>query len=81
MTEKRKPFQDLPGNQNPQFIKDGKAIYFALKEKYPEQTDEHLDNILNGLCAALSCLVCEHVDKGDHKNFIQLIWVILNKNL
>ncbi len=81
MNKERTPFQDLPGKENPQFLIDGKRIYMELKEKYPNNTNEDLDNILNGLCAALICLVRGNVDKSNHKNFLQLIWKILNKNL
>lgn len=77
----RKPFQHLPGNENPQFLEDGKNIYLELKKKYPENTNKDLDNILNGLCAALICLTFDNVEKDNHKNFLQLIWNILNKNL
>ena len=80
-SEKRKPFQDLPGEQNPQFLEDGKQIYLYLRNKYPNNTDKDLDNILNGICASLLCLVHANVDKSNHKNFLQLIWKILNKNI
>lgn len=78
---KRKSFQELPGDDNPQFLEDGKLIYFALKKKYPKKTNIDLDNILNGLCASLICLIHDNVDKSDHKNFLQVIWKILNKNI
>lgn len=79
--KERTPFQHLPGEENPQFLEDGKRIYLEMKKKYPNATNEDLDNILNGLCAALTCLVWGNVDKSNHKNFLQLIWNILNKNL
>lgn len=79
--KERKAFQHLPGEENPQFFEDGKRIYLEMKKKYPNQTNEDLDNILNGLCAALTCLVYDNVDKSNHKNFLQLIWNILNKNI
>ena len=76
----RKAFQHLPAKDNPQFLEDGKEIYFRLKSKYPKKTNEDLDNILNGMCAALACLMFAEVDKDNHKNFIQLVWYVLNKN-
>jgi hypothetical protein len=81
MREKRKAFQDLPGNENPQFLEDGKRIYYEIRKKYPNNTTEDLDNILNGLTCALHCLMKCHVDKENHKNFLHLIWNILNKNI
>ncbi len=79
--EKRKAFQNLPGSQNPQFLDDGKSIYLSLRKKYPKNTDEDMDNILNALCASLVCLAYDNVDKSNHKNFLQLVWNILNKNI
>lgn len=76
----RKAFQYLPGNENPQFLEDGKKIYLELKKKYPSKTNRDLDNILNGLCAALTCLIYENVDRSNHKKFLHLIWKILNDN-
>lgn len=78
---KRKPFQVLPGNENPQFMEDGEKIYDVMRKKYPLNSDEHLDNILNGLCCALNCLMIENVSQDNHKNFIQLIYKILNANI
>jgi hypothetical protein len=79
--KERKAFQHLPAEENPQFLEDGKRIYLEMKKKYPNQTNEDLDNILNGLCGALTCLVRANVEKSNHKNFLQLIWNILNKNI
>lgn len=77
----RKAFQNLPGEENPQFEKDGKEIYLMMKKKYPKKTCEDLDNILNGLCVSLMYLIIENVEKENRKNFIQLIYQILNKKL
>ena len=81
MDKEIKSFQDLPGEENPQFLEDGKRIYLELRKKYPKNTTEDMDNILNGLCASLICLMNANVDKSDHKNFLQLIYKILNKNI
>lgn len=80
MCKKRKSFQHLPSEENPQFIEDGKKIYIYMKNKYPNSTCEDLDNILNGLCASLTCLMYESVDPDNRKVFLQLIFNILNKN-
>lgn len=80
MTNQRKAFQHLPGEENPQFLQDGLRIYEEMKKKYPKQSNEDLDNILNGMCAALYILMKKNVDKDNHKNFLHLIWQILNKN-
>lgn len=77
----RKAFKNLPSNENPQFFEDGKRIYLDLKKKYPKKNNKDLDNILNGLCAALTCLMYDNVDRSNHKNFLQLIWKILNMNV
>lgn len=77
----RKAFQNLPAKDNPQFLIDGKKIYLELREKYPNATIADLDNILNGLCAALTCLMFDNVGKEDHLPFLQLIYSILKKNL
>jgi hypothetical protein len=77
----RKSFQHLPGDENPQFLEDGKRIYLEMRRKYPHQTIGDLDNILNGLCAALICLISDNVMKDDHKNFLQLVHRILSKNI
>lgn len=79
--KERTPFQHLSSEENPRFLEDGKRIYLEMKKKYPNATNEDRDNILNGLCAALTCLMFDNVDKSNHKNFLQLIWKILNKNL
>ncbi len=76
--KERKAFQHLPGEENPHFLENGKAIYFMLKAKYPKKSTEDLDSILNSLCAALTCLMTDNVGKDDHKNFIQLVYKILN---
>jgi hypothetical protein len=77
----RKSFQHLPADDNPQFLQDGIEIYKKMIEKYPEKNVENLDNILNGICAALTCLMTANVDKRDHRNFTQLIYKILNDNI
>lgn len=79
--EKRKPFQHLDGKDNPQFLQDACEIYELLKKKYPDKSIIHLDNILNALCGSLVILTLNNVQKDNHKNFLQLIWNILNKNL
>ncbi len=79
--KERHSFQHLPGNENPQFLEDGKRIYLEMKKKYPKKSVEDLDNILNGLCASLSCLMYNNVEKDNHKNFLQLIYNILSKNI
>ncbi len=78
--EKRKSFQKLPSEENPQFLEDGKQIYIDMRKKYPNNSDKDLDDILNGLCAALTCLMYDNVEKSNHKNFLQLVWKILNDN-
>ncbi len=81
MDKSRKSFQHLSGDENPQFLEDGKRIYLEMRQKYPQNTNEDLDNILNGICASLACLAYENIHKSDHKGFLQLIWSILNKNI
>lgn len=77
----RKHFQHLPAEENQQFLEDGKRIYLEMRKKYPNNTVENLDNILNGLCASLVCLAYDNVEKSKHKNFLQLVWNILNQNI
>lgn len=79
--KERKSFQHLPGEENPQFLEDGKRIYIEMRSKYPNNTTEDLDNVLNGLCAALTCLMYDAVDKSNHRYFLQLIHNILSKNI
>jgi hypothetical protein len=79
--KERTPFQHLPSNENPHFLEDGKRIYKEMKQKYPNVNDEDLDNILNGICAALICLICDNVSKDNYKYMTQLVYNILNKNL
>lgn len=81
MNKTRAPFEHLPGNENPQFLEDGKRIYLELRKKYPQNSTEDLDNILNGICASLTCLMYDNVDKDNHPYFLQLIHQILKKNL
>lgn len=81
MNEERKSFQHLPAEENPQFLEDGKRIYLEMRKKYPENTNKDLDNILNGLCASLTCMIHANVNKDNHKNFLQLIHKILSQNL
>jgi hypothetical protein len=77
----RKAFQALSGAENPQFLEDGLKIYIYLRKKYPENTNTDLDNILNGLCAALTCLMAQHIDRDDSRQFLQLIHKILSSNI
>lgn len=79
--KQRKAFEHLPGSKNPQFLENGKKIYYTLKAKYPNQCDEDLDNILNALCAAITCLMTDNVAKDNHKNFLQLVYKILHDNI
>jgi len=79
--KKRKAFQYLPGNENPQFLEDERKIYLSMKNKYPNSTDEDLDNILNGICASLIFLIMNNVHRDNHHIMLQLIWNILNKNI
>jgi hypothetical protein len=60
---------------------DGRRIYLDLRQKYPKNTIEDLNNILNGLCAALTCLMCDAVQKNDHMQFLQLVYQIIHKNI
>ncbi len=76
----RKSFQNLPHEENPQFLQDGKRIYFELRKKYPENNNVHLDNILNALCASITCLMKVNVQKDNYKQFLQLVYKILIKN-
>lgn len=77
----RKGFQPLSGKDNPHFLQDGKLVYAVLKERYPKETIEHLDNVLNGLCAALTCLMTTSVEKDNRRNFVQLVYKILSDNI
>ncbi len=77
----RKSFQPLPGDKNPQFLEDGKRIYREMRKKYPNNTTIDLDNVLNGICASLTCLMYDNVPKSEHLNFLQLVYSILKKNI
>ncbi len=81
MNEERKIFQNLPGKENPQFAKDGKSIYQAMREQYPNDTVEDFDNILNGICASLILTMKMHVNEDNHRPFTQLVYSILNRNI
>jgi hypothetical protein len=74
----RKFLQDL---DDPIFLQEGKHIYQMLREKYPESTDEHLDIIINSLCAAIVIVGKSHVRPDNREKFCQLIENIINKNL
>lgn len=76
----RKSFQNLPANENPQFLDDGKRIYLEMRKKYPKYNNVDLDNILNGLCASITCLMMDNVEKDNYKQFLQLVYKILIKN-
>jgi len=79
--KERKAYQDLPGSENPHFYENGLAIYKMLRNKYPNNTDEDLDSILNSLCASLVCLIRQNVNKDDWKILLQLVYNIININL
>lgn len=79
--KERKAFQHLPASENPQFKQDGIFIYDEMRKKHPDDTIESLDNILNGICASLVIVSRIHVNPFSHKEFLQVIWSILNKNL
>ena len=76
----RKIYQDLPAHENPHFLEDGERIYFEMRKKYPKNNDIDLDNILNGLCASIHCLMTNNVQKDNYKQFLQLVYKILIKN-
>jgi hypothetical protein len=76
----RKAFQHLGAEENPQFLIDVKNLYLNMKRRYPNHNNVDLDNILNGLCAALTCLMVDKVDKSNHMQLLQLIYQILKKN-
>jgi hypothetical protein len=78
--EKRSSFQHLPSEENPQFLRDGKELYAQMRGKYPHENDKDLDNILNGLCAALTILMAAHVPKDNRVYMIQIIHKILTQN-
>lgn len=77
----RKSFQNLPREENPHFLLDGREIYLELAKKYGVNSVEGLDSILNVLCSGLIHLVRINVGKDDHENVLQLIHKILSKNL
>lgn len=81
ISSERKTFQPLRGDENPQFLEDGKWIYWKMKEKYQKKTHKDLDNILNGICASLILLMEDSVDKDNKKIFLQLVYQILLKNI
>ncbi len=77
----RKSFEYLPGDENPHFIEEGIRIYKELRNKYPGNNEIDLDNVLNGLCAALIVLMRENMPKSDHKYFLQLLYKIISQNI
>ncbi len=79
--KERKAFQNLPHEENPHHLENGIRIYKELKEKYPQECNEDLDSILNSLCCALICLIKISVDPDNRRNVLQLIHIILSKNL
>ena len=66
--------------RNEQYLKDGKEIYFALKEKYLPDSPENIDHITNALCAALTCVMHQFVKTEDQMKFVLLVRHILVKN-
>jgi len=81
MAEERKVFQYLSGEENPQFVENGKKIYLELRKKYPNDTAKDLDTILNSLCAALLCLIKCNVAEENHLCILQVVWKILKQNI
>ncbi len=79
--KKRKAFQHLPGEENPHFLEDGKRIYLDLEAKYGSKDVVACDNILNGLCAALTCLIHTNVAKDNRPQMLQIIHKILSNNI
>lgn len=77
----RKSFQHLPAEENPHFSINGKIIYLSLLKKYPTDTVEDCDNILNSLCAALIYLIRDKVGEADYRSILQLIYKDLMDNL
>jgi len=80
MEEERKAFESSYQLDNIQFMEDGKRIFLELRQKYPEYTNKDFDHILNGLCAALICLMHVSVEKDNQKMFLQLVYKILDSN-
>jgi hypothetical protein len=64
-----------------QILEDGQRIFLEMRAKYPNNTNNDFDNILNGLCASLICLIKVAVDKDNHRVIVEIIHKILTKNL
>ncbi len=47
--------------------KNGTAIYDALKKRYPEQNEEHLNMILNTLVIAIGIHIFENMESQYYK--------------
>lgn len=73
-------FKDLDENKNNISFVTGAEIYANLRKRFPEESMEHYDLILNSLCMALTCLIKSKV-KSDHRLvFAQLIHKIITNN-
>ncbi len=79
MTEKRS-FEPTSDQENAAYLNCGIEIYKQLRIFCIEQKQDN-DFILNTLCAALICLIKNHIKPEDEKQFLQLIHRILSKNL
>jgi len=66
--------------ENKRFEENGKTIYLMLKSLYPEKTAEDLNLILYSILSSLIILMRENVEYDNHKNYIQLVYTLLNKN-
>ncbi len=81
MNENRIVFKDLPRDENRHFFIAGMNLYKVLRMKYPNESDKHLDKVLNVLCATMFCMIKLNVDKENYTNVIHLAHQILDKNL
>lgn len=81
MGDKMNRYKDFAPLDDPNFIEDGKRLYLAMRQKYPNKNDEDLDKILNGLCAAMYCLMYANVPKEKHSDFLDLIYTIIKQNI
>jgi hypothetical protein len=78
---KRKAFQNVSEEDNLEYRRTGLEIYYLLKVKFPRENDQDMDCILNTLCAALYFFASNHVLVENQKQFVHLVYRILDNSL
>lgn len=73
-------FKDLDPSLEEKAGAIGKEIWMSLRKAFPDNTDEHLDIILNSLVYCLVIMGVNYMPQDDGELFIKLVNKIIRNN-